>query len=345
MQALSTDITAGVSIIICTYNGKARLAETLQHLVVQKLDVPCEVILVDNASTDGTKKFADVWWAANGQAVPINFRSYVQPKPGKSYAQELGYDKAQFDYLLICDDDNWLCDTYVQTAFDIMTANPNIGALGGMCDAVFEGPKPDWFDAYKRFYAVGKQAAFSGDVTEHVGYLYGAGMVLRASHWKELQALGFEHLLSCRKGDSLSSGGDTEYCFALRLLGYSIWYDERLYFKHFMTEGRLNLFYLSRLRKAMAYSNFVILAYMDVVENIANRKHLYYKRLFKHLKQGFFKNIYRRVFGTYEQREVSKAYFRKLYYLSFRYDEYLGFVLFIRSWMPKKRISSIKLHL
>ncbi|SFN72246.1 Glycosyltransferase, GT2 family [Bizionia echini] len=345
MQALSTDITAGVSIIVCTYNGKTRLAETLKHLVAQQLDVPCEVILVDNASTDGTKKFADGWWAENGRDSLIEYRSFIQPKPGKSYAQELGYKQALFNYLLICDDDNWLCDTYVQTAFDIMTANPNIGALGGWCDAVFEGTEPDWFKHYARVYAVGKQSRFSGDVTEAVGYLYGAGMVLRKTHWLALKQLGFEHLLSCRKGDSLSSGGDTEYCFALRLLGYSIWYDERLYFKHFMTAGRLNLSYLSRLRQAMAYSNFVILAYMDVVENIANRKHLYTKRLFKHLKQGFFKNIYRRLFGSYSQQEVSKTYFRKLYYLSFRYDEYLGFVLFIRSWMPKKRISSIKSHL
>src|SRR5690606_30868677 len=122
--------------------------------------------------------------------------------------------------------------------------------------------------------------------------------------------------------------GDTEYCYALRLLGYSIWYDERLYFKHYMTAGRLNLQYLSRLRKAMAYSNFVILAYADVLGGVLITKNLFYKRLFKQLKQGLFKNIYRRLFGSYSQQEVSKTYFRKLYYLSFRYDDYQGFVLF-----------------
>ena len=128
----------GVSIVLCTYNGKNRLAKTLGHLAAQKLDVPCEIIFVDNASTDGTKAFADTWWATHGTS-KITYLSFEQPIPGKSYAQDLGYEKANYNYLLVCDDDNWLCDTYVQNAFDIMESDPTIGALGGWCDAAFEG--------------------------------------------------------------------------------------------------------------------------------------------------------------------------------------------------------------
>lgn len=335
MEPLSTTKSAGVSIIICTYNGKARLAQTFKHLISQKLDVPCEIVLVDNASTDGTRVFADAWWAENSQDSLIHYCSYVQPIPGKSYAQELGYSKAQYAYFLICDDDNWLCDTYVQQAYNIMTANPNVGALGGWCEAVFESEKPLWFPQYKRLYAVGRQAKFSGDITNGIGYLYGAGMVIRAAHWKELQKLGFQHLLSCRKGDALSSGGDTEYCFALRLLGYKIWYEESLYFKHYMTSGRLNLSYVSRLRKAMAYSNFVIMAYGDALSKRVFNKSLYFRRIMKELQRGIAKNVYRQLFGNYQQKEISKNYFRKLYYLCFHYREYVNHASFIKSWLPE----------
>lgn len=325
----------GVSIVLCTYNGTTRLATTLKYIVAQKLSVPCELVVVDNASTDGTKQFVEAWWATNG-CDAISFRIYEQPIPGKSHAQDLGYGKAKYELLLVCDDDNWLCDTYVQTAYDVMMENPLIGVLGGWSEAVFESEKPDWFDFYERYYAVGKQAAEAGDITESVGYLYGAGMVLRKSHWLVLKEKGFEHILTCRKGDSLSSGGDTEYCYAIHLLGYRLWYDERLYFEHYMTSGRLNLNYLSRLRKAMAYSNFVIMAYRDVLSGHFMTRKLQFKRLVYLLKSGFFKHAYRCFFGTYEQKEMGKNFFRKIYYLGCHYGAYLEILTATRSWLPKE---------
>ncbi|WP_418511955.1 glycosyltransferase [Corallibacter sp.] len=332
-KPMSNDTPLGVSIIICTYNGKTRLPDTLQHIVLQKIKVPCEIILVDNASTDGSKKLADNWWDTNKKDTPITYQSFSQPKPGKSYAQELGYDKAKYSLLLVCDDDNWLCDTYVQTAFDIMQEHPEIGALGGWCDAVFEDKEPEWFQHYSKYYAVGKQAMTSGDITNTTGYLYGAGMVLRKTHWVALLNHGFQHILSCRKGTALSSGGDTEYCYALQLLGYKIWYDERLYFQHYMTAGRLNLKYLSRLRKAMTYSNFVILAYKDVLTKSVMSKTLRRQRVFVLLKNGLLKNVYRLCLGNYEQKMMSYTYFKKLYYLVFNYKVYLQNVSKTQQWI------------
>lgn len=338
-KQVSNLIPTGVSIIICTYNGKQRLPDTLQRIVLQKLQVPCEIVLVDNASTDGTKQVADDWWYANKTKTAITYRSFSQPKPGKSYAQELGYDKAKYSLLLVCDDDNWLCDTYVQTAFNIMEAHPDIGALGGWCDAVFEDTPPKWFQKYSKYYAVGRQAQIPGDIS-NIGYLYGAGMVIRKTHWVELQDVGFKHILSCRKGNALSSGGDTEYCYALQLLGYKIWYDERLYFQHFMTAGRLNLPYLSKLRKAMTYSNFVILAYRDVLNKHEMSKALRRQRIFSLVRSGFLKSIYRRWFGTYEQKTKSYIYFKRLHYLCFAYSDYRKYVLAIQNWaVPSNRKS------
>ena len=62
------DYNKGVSIVLCTYNGKQRLETTLKHIATQKLTVPCEIIFVDNASTDGTKAFADSWWQTHGNS-------------------------------------------------------------------------------------------------------------------------------------------------------------------------------------------------------------------------------------------------------------------------------------
>ncbi len=325
----------GVSIVIATFNGKKRLVDTLTHIINQKLNCPTEVILVDNASTDDTKAFADLWWKNNGTD-KIKYSSYSQPIPGKSYAQELGYTKAQYEYLLVCDDDNWLCEDYVQTAFSIMQNNKEIGALGGWCEAEFEGDKPEWFDTYARFFAVSKQGTESGDVTHKKGCLYGAGMVIRKSHWQKLSDLGFRPLLTCRKGNTLASGGDTEYSYVLRLLGYKMWYDERLYFKHFMTKGRMSLDYVSRIRKAMSESNFVVSVYTDKLNNRKQTKKSFRRKFRSELRHKLLENIKKISSRSFEEKEQAKEFFRRLKRLFFAYDEYEANYSSIDKWLPKK---------
>lgn len=325
----------GVSIIICTYNGRDRLGKTLSYLVKQKKECPTEIVLVDNNSNDDSKSFADDWWLKHGSS-DIQYASYVQPIPGKSYAQELAYNHAQYEYLLICDDDNWLCETYVQTAFDIMENDSQIGGLGGWCEAVFEKDKPKWFDTYARYFAVSKQGTESGDITNKKGCLYGAGMVIRKSHWLELNKLGFKPLLTCRKGETLSSGGDTEYSYVLRLLGYKIWYDDRLFFQHWMPEGRMSLDYVSRIRQAMSESNFVVNVYRDEWRNCTVSRKVFYQKAYYDIKNKLPKHVVKRIFGNFEERELSKEFFRKLNRLLTRYNDYNENRAAIKKWLPSK---------
>lgn len=329
------NVKKGISIVICTYNGKLRLPVTLQHLARQNHKCQTEIILVDNASTDGTKEFADKWWDENG-ITEIAYSSFTQPIPGKSYAQDMGYEHAQYEYLLVCDDDNWLSPNYVQDAFDIMESDAQIGALGGWCEAEFEVDKPVWFDEQARYFAVATQGAASGDITNKKGCLYGAGMVIRKSHWLELNTLGFNPLLTCRKGDTLSSGGDTEYSYVLRLLGYKMWFDDRLYFKHFMTKGRLNLHYVSRIRKAMVESDFINSAYLDEIANTPFSRGNALMKVFTSCTVDGFKNLKRLIRGSFEEKERAKKFFRTMYRYVFEYKLYSESRSSIKHWLPKR---------
>jgi len=324
----------GVSVVISTYNGKARLAETLSHLSKQIISCPIEIILVDNASTDGTKTFADQWWKANG-IDKIDYKSFKQPIPGKSYAQDMGYSNSKYEYLLVCDDDNWLVSNYVQTAFEIMRKDEQIGALGGWCDAVFEDEKPSWFNTYAKYFAVSKQGIESGDVTNKKGCLYGAGMVIRKSHWEYLNKLKFKPLLTCRKGNTLASGGDTEYSYVLRLLGYKMWYDERLYFKHYMPKARMNLDYVTRIRKAMSESNFVVSIYKDRLNNRKENRKTFTMRFLREIKHNLILNLKMYLLGTFEEKELSKEYFRMLKRLFLNLKDYQENYNSVDNWLPK----------
>ncbi len=327
-------IEKGISVVISTFNGSQKLEETLRHLAVQKTNIPWEIVLVDNASTDNTKKVAEQMWNEFGNK-EIPFRTFYQPIPGISHAQDMGYDKATYEYILIVDDDNWLCDTYIQTAYDIMEEYPEIGGLGGWCEAVFETEKPDWFDKFAHNFAVSRQGAESGDITDKKGCLYGAGMVIRKSHWLELKEKGFAHQLTCRKGNSLSSGGDTEYSYALRLLGYKIWFDDRLYFKHFMPAERVNIGYVKRLRKAMSESNFILLAYLDELNKLPFGQKHYIKRYLKEIQRHLRRTLKWYFGGNLLKKEEAKSLFRKWRWFIIGQKKYFKVRKSIRSWTTK----------
>lgn len=231
---------AGITILICTYNGALRLPVTLRHIARQNIPsfLPCEVILIDNASTDGTRQLARKEWEKYG--TNLEFKIITEPKPGLTYARETGFALASYEYIILCDDDNWLNPSYVHSVFTLMEQHPEIGLLGGFGEFVYETPAPEWLIALN-LYAGGAQAATSGKVANQV--IYGAGATLRKSAYEVLQRGGFESALTDRVGYQLSSGGDYELCYALALAGYCIWYDERLYFQHFITANRLTLEY------------------------------------------------------------------------------------------------------
>jgi glycosyltransferase involved in cell wall biosynthesis len=242
----------GISIVICCYNSAARLPETLKYLAAQDLpsNIAWEIIVVDNASTDDTAHIALAVWQTIGGEVPLQV--VEEKKPGLRFAREKGFELSVYRYILFVDDDNWLAPDYLELSFQIMQSNAKVAALGGLGEPVCETAPPSWFEKCKDHYAVGKQHTHSTDITTHKGYVYGAGMVVNKEAWLDMQKSGYESILSDRKGTLLSSGGDMELCFVFRMLGYRIWYDEKLTFKHFIPSGRLKWQYLVNLFKQFA---------------------------------------------------------------------------------------------
>lgn len=235
---------ADISVIVCCYNSTQRLPQTLKHLALQELNgLGCELIVVDNNSSDNTASTAESCWKNNGSPYPIRIVS--EKTPGLSHARKKGIETASAEILLYCDDDNWLNENYIFLAHKIMTEDSDIVMLGGIGEPVFEGEKPVWFDNYMGNYAVGPHFEKKiGDKT--ILTLYGAGFVVRKSFFKTLDDLGFKSLLVGRKGKELTSGEDTEYYLLANLLDLKLVSESRLKFKHFIPANRLNFSYLKR---------------------------------------------------------------------------------------------------
>ena len=255
----------GVSVIVCCFNSAARLRQTLKHLSLQKTDgIDCEVVLVDNASTDQSKEIALALWDEFGRST-VPLKIIDQPVQGLSKAREKGIDAALYDILIFCDDDNWLEDNYLRDAVSVMESQSQVGALGGIGTAITDIPLPPWFEQYKGCYACYPQGQQDGELTDTYAFLYGAGMVVKREVLQLLSAKNFVPILPDRVGTALTSGGDTELSYAIRLVGYKLWFTSKLKFSHYLAPSRLSDAYLYRLISSMSYCSGILIVYNYVL--------------------------------------------------------------------------------
>ena len=261
----------GISVIVCCYNAELRLPKTLEYLANQKInsDVSVEIIIVNNASTDKTVDVATSEWRKYNSNFSFNIiDEFIQ---GLIYARCKGVESAEYEYVVFCDDDNWLQSDYLQNAFSLMESNPQIGALGGQGIAVSDVELPDWFTDYENGYATGKQAAFSGDVSKR-GYLWGAGLVARLSLLYKVFDKKYPFLLVGREGGLLLAGDDAEICKRILLLNYSLYYDQSLLFYHYIPSNRLSWENRKKMFQGFDISDVILRKYEIIYLETCKRK-------------------------------------------------------------------------
>lgn len=251
-----------ISIIVCFYNSGNKLVNTLNYL--KKIDISSvlnvELILVDNNSNDDSALIIN--------ESLIDFDKYTwkivhESKPGLSHARLKGIKESKYEFLLFCDDDNWLETNYLSIGCAILQKDHRIAVLGGFGEPVSDVSLPNWFEHYKNFYAVGEQMPSSGLVRGARNVVYGAGMFVRKDAFNFIVSKGFNFYNLGRTGKKLTSGEDSEMCLAFQIAGYKIWYEKSLTFKHQIVSSRLTLDYLKKLKNGMIDSGYVSRFYRD----------------------------------------------------------------------------------
>jgi glycosyltransferase involved in cell wall biosynthesis len=274
MEDIETSSVKGISVVICCYNSVDRLPATLQHLSGQRVpaSLDWEVVLVDNNSTDATAQVAEQQW--HTLAVPTPLTVVRESRQGLIHARLTGVQAARYEYIIFCDDDNWLCPDYLTESFRIMASNPAIGACGGQGVPEFGGHKPAFFDGCAHGYATGPQNQLEGPVRGNT--LYGAGLVIRRSILIGLLQAGFRTRLSGRTGKSLAAGDDGELTALLKILGYVLWYSPKLSFYHYLPANRLQWSYISTMFRKFGESNGILQPYYALAEQTSHRSWSYH---------------------------------------------------------------------
>jgi glycosyltransferase involved in cell wall biosynthesis len=332
----------GVSILISTYNGKEKLPATLEALSRLKTDrIPgVELILVDNASTDGTSAFTREKWNTLGNPFPLLIME--ETKPGKLNAQEKGFAHAAYEYVITCDDDNSFFSDYLEVGYSLMEQNPQIGVLGGQGIAVSTIPIPDWFSEYAYNFACAPQAPQTGEVRPTRNVVYGAGMWVRMKGYQMAKEHGFTFILPSRTGKLLTTGGeDSELCWALRFLGYEVWYADELKFYHHVPADRLTEDYRKRLLEGIQANGPAAKIYLRIAKGeIKEKVRLFW---FKELIYTLFSALFLpfNKLTPLNSKELKRIWININYYLMERvnYDKKINIVLDFWQKCETKRVN------
>lgn len=114
-----------VSIIIVNYNTLKLTKNTIDSVVEKTKDLKYEIILIDNASTDGSVEFFEKEYKDK-----INFIKNKE-NLGFGRANNKGIEIAKGKYIFLLNSDTLLINNAIKILFNYMEKNTNIGIVGG----------------------------------------------------------------------------------------------------------------------------------------------------------------------------------------------------------------------
>lgn len=119
-----------VSVLCITYNHARYIRETLDGIMVQKTNFPYEVLIHDDASTDGTADIIREYETKYPEIIKPIYQTrnlYSQGIEVEKIEKEYQFSRVKGRYIAICEgDDYWTDPQKLQRQFDALEAHPEL---------------------------------------------------------------------------------------------------------------------------------------------------------------------------------------------------------------------------
>lgn len=193
-----------ISLLIPCYNEERSIRTSILSWLNQTR-VPDEIIVVDDASTDGTAAILEEF------AEQITVVRVKKNLGNKSFAQEFGLQFVHGDAFIVTDADTILKENFVER-IEADFADPEIAAVGGYLKSL----RYNWITRYRAFeYSIGQN--FHKLAQSYMNFVFvipGAAGAFRTDVFR--RHLTFDH-------DTIAE--DLDCTYKLHKLGYKILYD------------------------------------------------------------------------------------------------------------------------
>jgi len=125
-----TYVAGLVSVIIPTYNRADLIIETLDSIAKQTYR-PIELIIVDDGSTDNTKKLLENWADKHDEGQQLRAKFLFETNKGAPAARNLGLTHSHGEFIQFLDDDDVLSPKKIEEQVSMIAGLPTRAAVYG----------------------------------------------------------------------------------------------------------------------------------------------------------------------------------------------------------------------
>jgi len=135
-----------VSVCCITYNHEKYIRDAIEGFLMQKTTIPIEILIHDDASTDGTADIIKEYEAKCPDIIKPIYQTENQYSKGINPYPVFVYPRARGKYIALCEGDDYWIDPYkLQKQVDFLEANPD-------CSLCFHASKHIYAKNPARFY-------------------------------------------------------------------------------------------------------------------------------------------------------------------------------------------------
>lgn len=128
-----------VSICCTTYNHVNYIRQCLDGFVIQKTKLPIEILIHDDASTDGTQDIIREYEAKYPNIIKPIYQKENQYSKGVKVSLVYNYSRAKGKYIALCEGDDYWTDPYkLQKQVDFLESHPDYVVCSHRFDQYYE---------------------------------------------------------------------------------------------------------------------------------------------------------------------------------------------------------------
>ncbi len=233
-----------LSIVVCTRNRIKLLQRACESLAKQvQVEDSIEVIVIDNASSDGTSQWLNEFGLLQSR---LRFRGEREPVCGLSLARNRGVRLARGEFVAFLDDDAWAEPEWAKSLLNAFDEGGAFTAcVGGPVLPDWGGPEPRWIRGRENLRGMlsiltDERQAGPLPIDRH---LIGANIAFRKSELLRLG--GFSEDLG-RRDACLKGNEELELISKLSNSGHQVRWDPRIRVHHRIHADRLSRLWFIR---------------------------------------------------------------------------------------------------
>lgn len=227
------------SIVVCTYNRAKSLRRTLAS--IKSMTVPegiaGEVLIVDNNSSDATRRIAEEFIGTPGLTV----RYLFERTQGLSHARNRGAQEARGDIIAFTDDDIIVDVSWLRNILEAFERH-NAACVGGKIIPLWSQPPPPWLTR-ELFWYLGILDLGNRPLGLTEPLLWGANFAVRTCLFTRY---GLFNTAAGRIGDKLYAGEETQFIRRLIEGRERVFYVPDIIVHHYVPAEHLKKAYFRR---------------------------------------------------------------------------------------------------